>query len=195
MKKTLKIFGLALLATSLMFTACKKDDEEENNNEEQQQEETTPTLSITFDGTTTTEFNYLKALYSTDVDTLYTRTRAAANWADDGNVTLPYLDAFVVRDTMWKVTNVEFGNNGNEMNELTDYFEEFTGNWWFYRLQNGSTIDDADFSNGNLSYNFNLSVISAYERYIEDKDKEDCTVKDLNIKATKLKFVRATASK
>lgn len=65
MKNIFKIMGLALIAGSLMFTACKKDETDTNTNNDTNQEEQQPTqgtYSLVFDGTAIANQAYSNAM-------------------------------------------------------------------------------------------------------------------------------------
>lgn len=63
MKNIFKFMGLALIAGSLMFTACKKDETDTNNDTTPQEEQPTQgTYSLVFDGTAITNQAYSNAM-------------------------------------------------------------------------------------------------------------------------------------
>lgn len=193
MKNVFKIFGLALLASTLIFTACKKDDEEETNTNNDQPAPAAETLKLVFDGTTTTTFGYQVGFWSPKNDTVMFRARAAVAWNDE-TITMPYVDCVLSNDEVdgWKVRYIEYANVASEVNALTEYFETFTGNWFNYTLLNGSSISEFDATNVTLTYTLLCQMYSAYEYYIEDKDDDQVTKKELDIYATKYAYTRAT---
>lgn len=193
MKNVFKIFGLALLASTLIFTACKKDDEEETNTNNDQPAPAAETLKLVFDGTTTTTFGYQVGFWSPKNDTVMFRARAAVAWNDE-TITMPYVDCVLSNDEVdgWKVRYIEYANVASEVNALTEYFETFTGNWFNYTLLNGSSISEFDATNVTLTYTLLCQMYSAYEYYIEDKESDQVTKKELDIYATKYAYTRAT---
>lgn len=193
MKNVFKIFGLALLASTLIFTACKKDDEEESNTNNDQPAPAAETLKLVFDGTTTTTFGYQVGFWSPKNDTVMFRARAAVAWNDE-TITMPYVDCVLSNDEVdgWKVRYIEYANVASEVNALTEYFETFTGNWFNYTLLNGSSISEFDATNVTLTYTLLCQMYNAYEYYIEDKDADQVTKKELDIYATKYAYTRAT---
>lgn len=196
MKKAFQIFGLALIASSLIFTACKKDEEEDTtNNQQQEQPVSQGTLRLVFDGTTTTQFGYMKGIWSPKNDTVLFRARAAVAWSEDGNITMPYIDCMLSNDEErgWMVRYMEYANLASEVNAVTEYFETFTGNWWYYTLLQGSTISDFDATNVTATYTLLTQMYNAYEYFVEDKDKEEVTIKELDVYADKFKYDRATS--
>lgn len=197
MKKAFQIFGLALIASSLIFTACKKDEEESNN---QQQEQTVGQGSLTtiFDGVTTSSFGYMNGVYASIADTVRFRTRAAVARTNEGVITLPYFDcmlaSYVDTTTHWDVKWLEYGDNGAEIDSVTNFNDGvFTGNWGFYGLMNGSKITDFDATNVTLDYTLIANMISYYEYYIEDKTESASAKKNLTATATKFHYVRASS--
>ena len=200
MKKAFQIFGLALLASSLLFTACKKDDEEEETNNNEQPAVAQGNLTTVFDGTTTTDFGYLKGLYATKADTVNFRTRAAVNWADDGTITMPYFDAVMSSyaegdKAQWMVRYMEYGDNGTEVTALTEYWQGvFTGNWNMYSInKDRSIIGEFDATNVTLDYTIVASMYNAYQWYVERKEQDQVTMKDLIVTASKFHYDRASS--
>lgn len=198
MKNVFKIFGLALLASTLIFTACKKDDEEETNtNNEQQQEQTTPSLRLVFDGTTTTtNFGYMKSIYLTKADTALFSTTAATSW-EGSTITFPYFDVLLRYENGeqggWSVRRVEYGNVASKFEALTNEYETATGNWWFFGLKDngqGSSIGSLDPTNVVIDHFTLLCVM--YDQYaydIEDNDNPD--KKELDVYAQNIKYRQA----
>ena len=151
-------------------------------------------LRLVFDGTTTSTFGYMSNLYMYKDDTTLLRTRAAANWVG-GAITLPYFNCMLkyVNDerSPWSVESIEYGDNVNEVNAIIQYFDDgqVTGNWFFYSLLNGSEINDFDATNVTISYTLYAQMYNAYEYFIEEKD--DVSIKTLEIHANNLRFTRA----
>ena len=72
MKNTFKLMGIALLASAMLFTACKKDEEDTDNNTNNN---VVPAISVNFDGTTWTSDEVMDYsarigfdVYKTDAD-------------------------------------------------------------------------------------------------------------------------------
>lgn len=148
-------------------------------------------LRLVFDGVTTNVFGHLKGVYKIYDDVLMINNLAAANWSGD-NLTLPYYYCLLSYDETngWSVETMEYGNNVSEINALTEYFEEATGNWFFHSFLNGSSIDNLDATNLTISYTFHAQMYNAYEYYILDRSENQVTMKTLDVYASNIRLTR-----
>lgn len=148
-------------------------------------------LRLVFDGVTTNVFGYMAGAYKPNDDEVLFRHIAAANWSGN-NLTFPYYYCLLSYDETngWSVETMEYGNNASEINALTEYFEETTGNWWFYSLLNGSMIDNFDATNLTISYTFHAQMRNAYEYYILGRSENQVTMKTLDVYASNIRLTR-----
>lgn len=189
MKKAFKLFGLALLATSLTFVACSKDEEEDENtntNNQQQQEQPKEGVSYTFGGVAQT-VGYYNGDYDIEDGTLYVGIYAAA--AKNGsNYTLPLLEAYLVQeDGDWDEDGIYFYQNMTDCQALAEYaeVEDPQADWQLYSLDYEHTNLRWDAATKTMvSATLPYTLLSMKDYILDDKNMAESTKKPLTLTVT-----------
>lgn len=171
MKNTLKIMGLALLAGSLMLSACKKNEEEE-----------VATVVVTFDGEQ--QGIGWHSCASNEKDFLM----EAAKELNGNDVVLPYVyhqfdnyGGANAKGNKWANDDLEFYQNEVVVWDSVEYGD------WIEEETKSFDVDEFDANTLMLTYT-NNSTMASMKDLVDGIDMDSCRRADISIKVDNVKF-------
>ncbi|MBR1793508.1 MAG: hypothetical protein IJ764_07720 [Bacteroidales bacterium] len=207
MKKTLKIFGLALLASTLMFTACSKDDEKDdkkdntennggnnNNDRDQDEDDDSPSLILLFDNEPA-QLGYYQAVIDDSINP-YIFSFVAVGVDENNNYTLPQLqitlnyNSEADEDNKWSIPAFYYTDNAEHFAALrANAANGAIPPEWVAKDFNAFVFTKFETSPVVLSFEADATMQSNYEYRIENAPEASLTTKQMLMAAKNIKFV------
>lgn len=194
MKKSLRILGMALVASALFFTACgdKDDDNNDNNNQQQQQQQDDDqaSMSLIF-GDEAASLGTYQAVID-DSQNPYLFAIAAAGVDAEGKATLPQFqigfqfDTTAADDHKWTINYLMYSDNAEHYEAVKPNAE------WVYQTINAFQFTKFTTDPVMMSFDADVTMQSYYEYAIENVAEEDVTTKQMLLRMKNIHFANGT---
>lgn len=208
MKKALKIFGLALLAGAVMFTACKKDEEDttkktnntENNGGNNNTADTVASIGMEFDGEPA-HLGFYQAVVDDSINP-YIFSFVGVGVDEEGKYTLPQLqitlnyDAEAASEQKWSIPVFYYTADADHFaalkNKAVQEHASQIAPEWVAKEVNAFAFSKFETSPVILSFEADVTMQSNYEYSIESTPENLLTTKDLLLVAKNIRFANGS---